>query len=275
MSWVDSMDSKRSRIAMTLFKRYDAKEIYAYFLKAFHEKRFVDDEFKNLSQAKETFFAILSPHNDLEEEFRVSFLEWIGLYVPKKRLDRCLATLRQIRANRKNEVQSVKLEKNTYIALKSYADFHNLSIGNAVDHLLENIPISQKQATSAKNEVLEAFVVPEEEPTMAIKCEDYPKTIQIKVEFVIENNSKFVRGKKKSIEMIELLTFSRFWFKKSYDGCYTLEVDYGSEDELKETIDYLYSEIPSTADLYDCFIDMIDISRADGEPFSFEVDEEE
>lgn len=268
-------DTKYMKSKNTLFKRYDAKEIYAYFLKAFHEKRFVYDEFKNLSKAKETFFAIPSPHDELEEEFRISFLDWIKQYVPKPKLDRCLATLRQIRANRKNEVQSVKLQKNTYVALKSYADFHNLSIQNAIDLLLENTPISENQVTSVKNEVSVPLVGPVEEHVVALKDEENPKTIKIKVEFVIENNSKFVRGKKKSIESIELFVLSQYWFKKVDDGSYTLEVDYGTDDELKEIIDYLYSEIPSTADLYDCFIDMIDISRADGEPFSFEEEEEE
>jgi phosphoribosylformylglycinamidine (FGAM) synthase PurS component len=258
------VNSQRLRIAMTLFKRYDAKEIYAYFLKAFHEQRFGEDGFENLSKVKEAFFAILSPHDDLKEEFMLSFLRWIEQYVPKQRIDRCLATLRQIRANRKNEVQSVKLPKTTYIDLKNYADFYNLSLQNAIDLLLKNTLIHQTHITEDKKTI------------MTLEDEDCDKTIEVKLEFIIENNSRYLRGKKKAISDIEneLFHFDHR-LKTIDDGHYILTIDYKTDYELERFINKIDCEICKTAEIHDCFIATIDFSRLDGELFSFQIDEED
>jgi len=86
-------------------------------------------------------------------------------------------------------------------------------------------------------------------------CED--KTIKLKLHLRVENNSKFVRGKKKATERIEQFQLSQYNMKKRYkDGSeYYLEIPYKNEKELDEKIYKLYSKMESEADLLDCFIE--------------------
>lgn len=74
----------------------------------------------------------------------------------------------------------------------------------------------------------------------------------------VENNSKFVRGKKKAREYIEQDWESYYDMQKlQSDGWdYVLKVPYQSEEELEETVYEMISEAQSTADLKNCFVEM-------------------
>lgn len=69
----------------------------------------------------------------------------------------------------------------------------------------------------------------------------------------IENNSKWVRGKKRSIEDIERYCLQEYNAKQNPDGDYELQVPYGSDEELDETINELLGDIASQADDRHCF----------------------
>lgn len=74
----------------------------------------------------------------------------------------------------------------------------------------------------------------------------------------VENNSKFVRGKKKVREDIELDWQINYEMQKTYPDSwdYILKVSYPSEKELEETVNGLISEAHSLADLRNCFVEM-------------------
>ncbi len=73
------------------FTRYDAKEIYQYFLKAFNEKHYKKEAFKDLDNALSAFLKIPSPidKNTNIKDFKDCFLEWLINYPPQQKIDRC------------------------------------------------------------------------------------------------------------------------------------------------------------------------------------------
>ena len=83
---------------------------------------------------------------------------------------------------------------------------------------------------------------------------------------MIENNSKFVRGKRKVREHIEQFILSEYEFKKldadGYD--YEITIPHENDKDLDEIIDDMLSEMGSTADYRNCFIEA-DVSTLDGE----------
>ncbi len=137
-----------SRIRV-MINNANAKEIYQYFAKALHEKRIFEDDPKKLTEAQQSFLQITPTHDaDINSPvLKASLQEWIDAYVSQSKWQRCLATLRQIRSNHRNEVKSVKLSKETYALLKSYADCLQLSIPQAihvaVEPLLQDLQVMQ------------------------------------------------------------------------------------------------------------------------------------
>ena len=82
-------------------------------------------------------------------------------------------------------------------------------------------------------------------------------SIKVKLWLSVENNSKFVRGKKKAREDIENYCLSQFNMKKyTKDGWeYELTLSYTSEKELDDIICNLLNEIESTASSLNCIIE--------------------
>ena len=92
------------------------------------------------------------------------------------------------------------------------------------------------------------------------------KTIKILLRLVVENNSQWVRGKKKTYEDIEMFTLPYYDFEKTKNEHeYILTIEYEDDTDLEEQIDDLYSEIGSAADSRNCFIDDTSISTLDNE----------
>lgn len=83
------------------------------------------------------------------------------------------------------------------------------------------------------------------------------KTISVELWLRIENNSKFVRGKKRVREDIEDYILSRYDMKKPVkDGWeYELTIPYKNKKDLDKTIYDLLSEMDSKADMRHCFIE--------------------
>ncbi len=120
-------------------------------------------------------------------------------------------------------------------------------------------------------------MAPVEEPAVDLKNEeDYKKTIEVKLEFVIENNSKYVRGKKKALSDIENeLYYYDYRLKTIDDGHVIITIDYKTDYELEKILNKIDCEICKIAGIHDCFIDMIDFSRVDGKSVSFQIDEDD
>jgi len=69
----------------------------------------------------------------------------------------------------------------------------------------------------------------------------------------IENNSKFVRGKKRAMESIERYLLKGYAAKLRPSGEYDLKIPYRTNDDLDKTMDELLIEIAREADLRNCF----------------------
>lgn len=88
---------------------------------------------------------------------------------------------------------------------------------------------------------------------------DYPNAQVMKVRLYlrVENNSKFVRGKKKAREDIEQYVLAYYHMEKPDKdrGEYILSIPYETDEDLEKTIYDILGEASSTADLRHCFIE--------------------
>ena len=83
-----------------------------------------------------------------------------------------------------------------------------------------------------------------------------PKSLKVSVWLEVYNNSKYVRGKKRSVEDIEILVFSRYNMRKDKNrGTYILTIPYETEEILDKTIHGIVRNIHSTADNRHCFVE--------------------
>ena len=89
------------------------------------------------------------------------------------------------------------------------------------------------------------------------------KIMPLKINLMVENNNKFVRGKKRSIENIENYVFYHCNMKKLGDCEYELNIPYENEKDLEEQIDQIVRDAHSQADMRNCFIE-ISIQALDG-----------
>jgi DNA invertase Pin-like site-specific DNA recombinase len=78
-----------------------------------------------------------------------------------------------------------------------------------------------------------------------------PATILLSLH--IENNSKFVRGKKRATEDIERYCLEEFNARRLPDGEYELTVPYSRDEDLDQTMEELLGDIASQADDRNCF----------------------
>ncbi len=79
------------------------------------------------------------------------------------------------------------------------------------------------------------------------------KTTTVTLWLRVENNSKFVRGKKRSRENIENYHLRRFGMKKLNECEYELTFSYTDDADLEQQIYDLLQEIEREADLRYCF----------------------
>ena len=91
------------------------------------------------------------------------------------------------------------------------------------------------------------------------------KVLKVKLTFLIENNSKWVRQKKKVIQTIEYFIIGDYLENDGNpeDG-YILHIPYNNESELNEEIENIANEIHSTSlnrDTYIEYCDFIDINN--------------
>lgn len=79
------------------------------------------------------------------------------------------------------------------------------------------------------------------------------KTTKIKMYMRIENNSKFVRGKKKALEDVEMFVFPHYQIKELGDFEYELTFSYKDDEDLENQIDELAQDIAHEVDSRNCF----------------------
>jgi hypothetical protein len=94
---------------------------------------------------------------------------------------------------------------------------------------------------------------------------DSKKTIQVELWLRVENNNKYIRGKKKVRERIEESILCHYGMEKKANGCeYILTIPYSTDEELDSIIyDDILREAESLADLRYCFTEA-DVRALDG-----------
>jgi hypothetical protein len=75
----------------------------------------------------------------------------------------------------------------------------------------------------------------------------------VSLQLCIENNSKFVRGRKRSIQDIEHYILSRYHALQRPRGLYELQVPYRTDAELDERVYEILNDISQEADGRHCF----------------------
>jgi DNA invertase Pin-like site-specific DNA recombinase len=79
------------------------------------------------------------------------------------------------------------------------------------------------------------------------------KVATIRLHLRVENNNKFVRGKKRAREDIERFCLEEYGAKQLPDGEYELKVPYSSDEDLDRRMNDLLRDIASTAEGRNCF----------------------
>ena len=84
-----------------------------------------------------------------------------------------------------------------------------------------------------------------------------PKTLKVEVHLVVENNSKFVRGKTRSRREIEQFVLARYGMSKPYPKGYEYElvIPYEDDKDLEDTIYDIIQEASDIADMRNGFIE--------------------
>lgn len=83
--------------------------------------------------------------------------------------------------------------------------------------------------------------------------DDATRTTTIILTLRIENNNKFVRGKKRAKENIEHYCLEEYNAKRMPSGEYELKVHHHSDEDLDKAVDELLGDIASEADDHNCF----------------------
>ncbi|MCY1522897.1 hypothetical protein D9M68_577760 [compost metagenome] len=98
----------------------------------------------------------------------------------------------------------------------------------------------------------------DQQPTAASPAE--PSAVErvatITLRLAVENNSTFVRGRKRATENIEHYCLTSYGMKRLEAGHYELSIPYRSDNELDKTVHDLLTEISQEADMRNCFVEM-------------------
>ena len=92
------------------------------------------------------------------------------------------------------------------------------------------------------------------EPTVVASAKANEPTVAIiLLTLRIENNSKFVRGKKRTLEHIKSFHLDKYDAKRQLNGDYELKIPYDGDEDLDNTVNELLNDIACDADDRHCF----------------------
>jgi hypothetical protein len=145
-----------------------------------------------------------------------------------------------------------------------YSAFVQEEIGVAkVAELLQLTVDDAKQRTAAW---LKPRVELAPEPPDASSAEPQPRTMKVQLWLRVENNNKYVRGRKKAREEIESWVLRRYGLRATDEGGpeYLLTIPYTTDEELDRIIyDDIWREADSIADARNCFVEGDTVSLDD------------
>jgi hypothetical protein len=168
-----------------------------------------------------------------------------------------------IRAARRDasQTRTVRLSTSAHALLHQRAAREHLTLSAVIERYLSEaatplatqaIPTKAKKPRARRAEGAGAKVV-----AQAVFEPPPRKVMQVTLWLVVENNNKFVRGKKKARETIEDLVLSRYGMPRAQRGgpAYTLSIPYEIDEELDEIVSDILREADNAADDRHCFIE--------------------
>jgi DNA invertase Pin-like site-specific DNA recombinase len=141
-------------------------------------------------------------------------------------------------------ITMVRSGKKTASEVARLFQVHPATISRLLEGVARTSPIN---VTNAKTLPLEASPAEKSELTKNI--------VKIRLSLDIENNNKYVRGKKRARESVELMVLSDYDMKKLNEWEYHLIIPYETEAALEKEIYEIISRANSVADSRNCFIE--------------------
>lgn len=165
-----------------------------------------------------------------------------------------------------NPLPASALCRSTRFERLIYSAFVQEEIG--VAKVAELMQLTVDEAKQRTNAWLKPRVELEPDPPDASPAEPQPRTMKVQLWLRVENNSKFVRGKKKAREEIEDWVLRRYGLRATDEGGpeYLLTIPYTTDEELDRIIyDDIWREADSIADARHCFVEGDTVSLDDPE----------
>ena len=189
----------------------------------------------------------------------------ISMFALFAELERDLISVRTKEALSIKKAQGVRLGRPKG-AGKSKLDKHQTQIQELLDKKVSMLSISK--ILNVSYPTLFNFIKVRNMRSKIIKkiAKDAIKTMKVRLALIVENNNKFVRGKKKTIESIELSVIPSYdhHYKNLGDNEYELTLSYKTSKELDKIVYDLLEEISRTADYRHChteetFVESLDV----------------
>ncbi len=115
-------------------------EVFVYFKRAINEDRLFEQyskEYTRVVEAEQALLAIMDIKGDRKNKCRHAMQIWVDEYVPPKKWERCLKTLRQKKSIKKLTLVRLDLPYNIFSQLKALAKTLNLNLKETVSQLTE------------------------------------------------------------------------------------------------------------------------------------------
>jgi hypothetical protein len=180
-----------------------------------------------------------------------------------------------IRANRrdKSATRTVRLSRQASAVLHALAKRDAITLSHTIERYLTDIltpplpTVPQVEVTPPASPTPRKKAKKTERDVRACAPEPVKNVMKVRLSLRVENNSKFVRGRKKAIDEIERSVLAHYDMQKpSKDrGEYILSIPYETDAELEKTIDDILREAAMNADDRHCFIEAEVVSVDDPE----------
>jgi hypothetical protein len=193
-----------------------------------------------------------------QKTLRTTLQRWCDRFLDAVQWKQLHAVIRAARRE-KGQTRTVRLSKKAHETLHQLAKREKLTLSATIDRYLSDV------LTAPTVHAIHTAAAPLQHPGDMQKpatprtSQPAPasKVMKVRLFLHVENNSKFVRGKKKAREDIEWFVLDHYGMEKPRDGRgeYLLAIPYETDEDLARTIEDLLQEAHRHADDRHCFIE--------------------
>ena len=221
--------------------------------------RWIRDKFRSagVDWPKEYGSATAYEKFPLENPTAKKLQAWCDRWLNAKQWQQLQAAIRSARRDRQGNTRSISVSNKAHEILSTIGKREQLTFSEVIEKYL------------AVKAIPPPMLLPQPLPericpyTGAVKLH----SMRVGVYLLVENNSKFVRGKKKAREDIERYVLSAYGMKKTTKDRwdYVLTIPYDTDTELDRIIDEIIMGADREADSRHCFIEIDVVSLDDPE----------